>query len=140
MSENKPYEYRSEELEVGMEVAVAYTNRFLHRHTRWEKHTITKLTPKKTKATLDDGSVVTANKSYFGYESKLYKHEPWMDEETRLHTLDKESGDVLLDINNIYVSGFVMSIPDVEMEKVHGLLMELKKYIDPYKEKKRRWQ
>lgn len=138
MSERKPYQYKSEELDVGMEVAIAYVNRFLHRHKRWERHTITKLTPKKTKATLDDGSVVTADRSYLGNQSKLYRYEPWMDEETRLYTIDKESGDMLLDLDDVCKSELVMSIPDEEMEKVHSLLMELKKYVDPYKEKRRR--
>lgn len=141
MSEkNKPYEYNSDELEVGMEVAASHYNNFLHRHTRWTKHTISKLTPKKTKATLDNSMTITAVKTYFGYESRLYRYEPWMDEETQLAITDRETADVLYDFRRISATDFIMGIPESEMPVVHAHVMALKKYVDEYKSKRKsRW-
>lgn len=138
--DKKTYEFKSEELEVGMEVAVPYYNDFLPRHTTWAKYTISKLTPKKTKATLDGLMTVSAVKTYFGYESRLYRYEPWMDEETQHAKVDKETADILRDFQGISPRDFVMGISDDEMPVVHNHAIALKKYVEEYKERRRkRW-
>ena len=82
------YEYKKDELEVGMEVAVpcyiCYGWQIQFRCAIWAKEKITKLTPKKTKITLDSGRVIEAKKYFCGYRTNLYKYDSSMPKETEV--------------------------------------------------------
>ena len=75
----KYYEYEKDELEVGMEVAVPTYINFgwnqVFRYPIWKKETIAKLTPKKTKITLDSGRTLTADRRGYGYSTGVYKYD-----------------------------------------------------------------
>ena len=80
------YEYKREELEVGMEVYVPYyvtygwQTRF--RYPIWGTEKIKKLTPKKTKITLENGRVIELKKNCDGHHTKLYRYDSEMPRET----------------------------------------------------------
>ena len=75
------YEYKREELEVGMEVIVPvhtyYGWNSTFRYPIWTKRTIAKITPKKTKITLDNGREIQSK-----YSTGLYKYDERMKEES----------------------------------------------------------
>ena len=81
-------EYKKDELEVGMEVAVPYYINYgwqiRFRCAIWAKEKITALTPKKTKITLDSGRVIEAKKYFDGYRTNLYKYDLSMPKETEV--------------------------------------------------------
>ena len=58
---HKAKEYSINELSVGMEVAFAERSYYVHRYIQWTVCKIKRLTPKKTKVTLDDGRTFKAN-------------------------------------------------------------------------------
>lgn len=74
-------EYKKDELEVGMEVIVPvyiyYGWNSTFRYPIWAKRTITKITPKKTKITLDNGREIQSK-----YSTGLYKYDERMKEES----------------------------------------------------------
>lgn len=80
------YEYKREELEVGMEVAVpcyvTYGWQIRFRYPIWGTEKIKKLTPKKTKITLENGHIIELKKNWDGYHTRLYKHDSEMPRET----------------------------------------------------------
>lgn len=81
-------EYKKDELEVSMEVAVPYYIYYgwqiQFRCAIWAKEKITALTPKKTKITLDSGRVIEAKKNFDGYRTRLYKYDSSMPRETEV--------------------------------------------------------
>ncbi len=81
------YEYKKDELEVGMEVAVPYYIYYgwqiQFRCAIWAKEKITALTPKKTKITLDSGRVIEAKRN-LDYRTYLYKYDSSMPKETEV--------------------------------------------------------
>lgn len=80
-------QYKKDELEVGMEVAVPYHIYYgwqtQFRYNIWVKEKITSLTPKKTKITLSGGRVIETKKNY-GYRTYLYKYDLSMPKETEV--------------------------------------------------------
>jgi hypothetical protein len=85
----KHQELKSTELEVGMKVAipqyVAMAWQMYYDHPIWNYHTISKLTPKKTKAWIDERETGTSFKrqSYDGsYKTGMYRIDDTMDAET----------------------------------------------------------
>lgn len=80
-------EYKKDELEVGMEVAVPYYIyygwKIRFRCAIWAKEKITALTPKKTKITLDSGRVIEAKRN-LDYRTYLYKYDSSMPKETEV--------------------------------------------------------
>lgn len=80
-------QYKKDELEVGMEVAVPYHIYYgwqtQFRYAIWAKEKITALTPKKTKITLSGGRVIETKKNY-GYRTYLYKYDSSMPKETEV--------------------------------------------------------
>jgi len=88
MAEFKHKQYKKDELEVGMEVAVPYYIYYgwqiRFRCAIWAKEKITALTPKKTKITLDSGRVIEAKKNFDGYRTNLYKYDSSMPRETEV--------------------------------------------------------
>ena len=83
----KHKEYKKDELEIGMEVAVpCYINygwQIRFRCAIWAKEKITALTPKKTKITLDSGRVIEAKRN-LDYRTHLYKYDLSMPKETEV--------------------------------------------------------
>ena len=81
-------EYKKDELEVGMEVAVPYYIYYgwqmQFRCAIWAKEKIKALTPKKTKITLSGGRVIEAKKYFDGYRTNLYKYDSSMPKETEV--------------------------------------------------------
>ena len=86
MAEFKHEQYKKDELEVGMEVVVPIYTYFglgsVFRYPIWTRRTITALTPKKTKITLDNGRVMQAEKRMSWYRTGLYKYDEHMKEES----------------------------------------------------------
>lgn len=80
-------EYKKDELEVGMEVAVPYYIYYgwqiQFRYAIWSKEKIAALTPKKTKITLDSGRVIEGKKNLV-YHTYLYKYDLSMPKETEV--------------------------------------------------------
>ena len=74
-------EYKKDELEVGMEVIVPvyiyYGWNSTFRYPIWAKRTVAKITPKKTKITLDNGREIQSK-----YSTGLYKYDERMKEES----------------------------------------------------------
>ena len=76
----KHKEYKKDELEVGMEVIVPvyiYYGYSTFRYPIWAKRTVAKITPKKTKITLDNGREIQSK-----YSTGLYKYDERMKEES----------------------------------------------------------
>lgn len=80
------YEFKREELEVGMEVAkpcYVYTGGYSRfRHPAWVVCKIKALTPKKTRVTLEDGRTVESKRRLGEYSTGLYKPDELMETET----------------------------------------------------------
>lgn len=87
MAEFEHKQYKKDELEVGMKVAVPYYIYYgwqtQFRYAIWAKEKITALTPKKTKITLSGGRVIETKKNY-GYRTYLYKYDSSMPKETEV--------------------------------------------------------
>lgn len=69
--------------EVWYEVHVAYGWHAVYRHSIYRKTTVQRITPKRTKAVLENGIEVKAD-PYGGMSKKLYRWDPEMERETAL--------------------------------------------------------
>jgi hypothetical protein len=130
---HKARELSINELSVGMEVAFVERSYYAHRYTSWVLCKIEKLTPKKTKVTLDDGRTLKANECHTG----LYHFEEWMKEESALATMDNDAIRILYDMHNTDFTSFVASVSEEDMPEVYGHIVALGNRIKEYKEKRK---
>lgn len=130
---HKARELKREELAVGMEVAIAGENYYVYRYTRWVRHRIEKLTPKKTKVTLDNGVVLNVGE----YSTNIFRYEEWMEEESGLAAMDSDAVRTLYDMKNTDFTSFVASVSEEEMPEVYRHIVVLGNRIKEYKEKRK---
>lgn len=130
---NEEYIYTSEELNVGMEVAIP-TLACTRRYRFWKTFKVTRITPKRTKAFLDDGREIRLGK----YSSGLRRPEKWMEEETRLAEMDSETVNSLLELQSVSLYGFISCIPEEDMPELHEFAVQLCARAKEYM-KNRKW-
>jgi hypothetical protein len=130
---NEEYVYTSEELNVGTEVAIP-TRVSTGRYRIWDIYKVTRITPKRTKAFLDDGREIRLGK----YSSGLRRPEKWMEEESRLAKMDRETVNSLLELRSVNLYGFISCIPEEDMPKLHKFAVRLCARAKEYM-KNRKW-
>ena len=130
---HKARELSINELSVGMEVAFVERSYYVHRYIQWTVCKIEKLTPKKTKVTLDDGRTLKANE----YHTGLYHFEEWMKEESALAAMDNDAIRILYGMGKTDFTSFVASVSEEEMPEVYGHIVALGNRIKEYKEKRK---
>lgn len=130
---HKARELSINELSVGMEVAFVGRSYYAYRYTSWVLCKIKKLTPKKTKVTLDDGQTLKANECHTG----LYHFEEWMKEESALADMDEDAIRTLYNIRNTDYTSFIASVSGEDMPGVYGHIVALGNRIKEYKEKRK---
>lgn len=130
---HKAKELSINELSVGMEVAFVERSYYAHRYTSWVLCKIEKLTPKKTKVTLNDGRTLKANECHTG----LYYFEEWMKEESALAAMDNDAIRTLYNMQNTDFTSFIASVPEEDMPDVYRHIVALGNRIKEYKEKRK---
>lgn len=119
------YEFKREELEVGMEVAKPYHITTVgyrkFRHPTWVVSRVKALTPKKTRVTLEDGRTVEAVKRRGEYSTGLYKPDELMETETAIAKAYREA---IMNKNRIHNTR-LMGLSDAELLVVATKLREV---------------
>ena len=120
-------ELTMDELSVGMEVwyreYVSYGWQRLYSHPAYRKTTVQRITPKRTKAVLENG-IETKNDPYCGMSVKLFRLDPEMEKETELAERFRRMKHLFSDVRQFDDCGLA-GIPDEKTAEAAECLEKL---------------
>lgn len=126
----KHYEYKRDEVDVGMVVAkpnyIYYGGYRCFRHPVWSMDKVKALTPKKTKITLESGRTMQAQRSMGEYRTGLFKPDELMEQETAIATAYKRALGNKAKVSNIVLA----HVSDEKLTAVATKLQEIVELLE----------